>query len=196
MNCNEKEKRMKTAYIMISNRHVHLTREAVDVLFGKDYELTVKKPLGYPIFAANETVTLKGPKGSISDVRVLGPLRPYNQAEILRVDNFILGIDAPVKMSGSSDLAPLTIIGPAGELELGSVAVIAKRHIHMTAEKAAEYGLENKQPVSVKICGDRALIFDETVVTFTDIPEPTMHVDVEEGNAACIKNMDIVEILS
>ena len=187
---------MKTAYIMISNRHVHLNREALDVLFGKGYELTEKKKLGYPIFAANETVTLKGPKGSISDVRILGPLRPYTQAEILRADNFTLGINAPVKMSGSSGLAPLTIIGPAGELHLDSAAVIAKRHIHMTEEKAAEYGLENKQLVRVKIGGERALIFDETVVTFTDISEPTMHVDVEEGNAACIQNMDIAEILS
>lgn len=186
---------MKKAYIMVSNRHVHLTREAVDVLFGKDYELTVKKPLGYPIFAANETVTLEGPKGSISNVRVLGPLRPYNQAEILRADNFVLGIHAPVKLSGSPDLAPLTIIGPAGRLKLDSAAVIAKRHIHMTKEKAAEYGLKDKQLVCVKIPGDRALIFDETVITFTDIDEPTMHVDVEEGNAACVKNMDIVEIL-
>ncbi len=186
---------MKTAYIMISNRHVHLTREAVDVLFGKDYELTVKKPLGYPIFAANETVTLKGPKGTISNVRVLGPLRPYNQAEILTADNFVLGIDAPVKMSGSPDLAPLVFIGPAGELKLDSAAVVAKRHIHMTPEKAEEYGLENKQVVKVKIEGERALIFDETVITFTDIDEPTMHLDVEEGNAAHVKNMDLVEIL-
>lgn len=196
MNCNDKEKSMKTAYIMISNRHVHLNREAVDVLFGKGYELTEKKALGFPIFAANETVTLKGPKGSIPNVRILGPLRPYNQAEILKADNFVLGIDAPVKLSGSPDLAPLTMIGPAGELELDSAAVIAKRHIHMTPEKAAEYGLENKQLVNVKIGGERALIFDETVIVFTEIDEPTMHVDFEEGNAACVKNMDIVEILA
>ncbi len=186
---------MKTAYIMISNRHVHLDREALDVLFGIGYELTEKRPLGYPIFAANETVTLKGPKGSIPDVRILGPLRPYTQAEILRADNYVLGIDAPVKLSGSSGLAPLTIIGPAGELKLDSVAVVAKRHIHMTSQKAEEYGLENKQLVSVKIGGERALIFDETVIVFTDIEEPTMHVDVEEGNACCINNMDIVEIM-
>ncbi len=186
---------MKKAIVMISNRHVHLNREALDVLFGKDYELTVKKELGFPIFAANETVTLKGSKGSIADVRILGPLRPYTQAEILRADNFVLGINAPVKMSGSSDLAPLTLVGPAGELQLDSVALVAKRHIHMTAEKAAEYGLEDRQVVSVKMGGERGLTFDEVVITFTDIPEPTMHVDVEEGNAACINNMDIVEIL-
>ncbi len=186
---------MKKAIVMISNRHVHLNREALDVLYGKDYELTVKKELGFPIFAANETVTLQGPKGFISDVRILGPLRPYTQAEILRADNYVLGVNAPVKMSGSSDLAPLTLIGPEGELHLDSVAVIAKRHIHMTAEHAAEYGLKDRQLVSVKVGGERKLTFDEVVITFTDIPEPTMHVDVEEGNAACINNMDTVEIL-
>jgi putative phosphotransacetylase len=186
---------MKIAYIMISNRHVHLNREALDVLFGEGYELTEKKPLGYPIFAANETVTLKGPKGCIPHVRILGPLRPYTQAEILRADNYLLGIEAPIRMSGSSNLAPLTLIGPKGELKLDSVAVIAKRHIHMTAEKANEYGLSNKQVVRVKVKGERALIFDETVITFTEIEKPTMHVDVEEGNACGVNNMDIVEIL-
>lgn len=187
---------MKTACVLISNRHVHLNREALDILFGKDYELTVKKPLGHPIFAANETVTLKGPKGSISNVRILGPLRPYNQAEILRADNFVLGIDAPVKISGSKDLAPLIVIGPAGELEFDSVAVVAKRHIHINPEDAAAYEVQNGQIVNVRISGDRALVFEETVISFTDIPEPTMHVDVEEANAAGINSMDIAEILT
>lgn len=185
----------KTAYILISNRHVHLNRETLDVLFGKGYELTEKKALGFPIFAANETVTLRGPKGEISNVRILGPLRPYAQAEILAADNFVLGINAPIRLSGSPDLAPLTLIGPNGEVSLDSVAVIAKRHIHMRPEKAREYGLSEKQVVSVKIKGERGLTFDETVIVFTDIPEPTMHVDVEEGNACNIKSMDIVEII-
>ena len=186
---------MQTAYIMISNRHVHLNRESLDILFGEGYELTVKNTLGFPIFAANETVVLKGPKGSIENVRILGPLRPYTQAEILRADNFVLGINAPVKLSGSSDLAPLILIGPKGELHLDSVAVVAKRHIHITEDKAKEYGLENKQIVSVNVKGERELTFHDTVISFTDIEETTMHVDVEEGNAAGIKNMDIVEIL-
>ena len=187
---------MKTACVLISNRHVHLTREAVDTLFGQNYELTVKKLLGHPIFAANETVTLKGPKGSIQNVRILGPLRPYNQAEILRADNYLLGIEAPVKISGSKELAPLTLIGPAGELELDSVAVVAKRHIHINPEHAEEYGLEHGQIVNVRIGVERALIFEETVISFTDIPEPTMHVDVEEANAAGINAMDVAEILT
>lgn len=186
---------MKTAYIMISNRHVHLNQKTVDKLFGKGYELTVHKPLGHPIFAANETVTLKGPKGMIENVRVLGPLRSYTQAEILRADNYVLGIDAPVKMSGSDGLAPLTLIGPKGEVHLDSVALIAKRHIHITEAMAEEYGFHNKQVVSVKVGGDRGVIFNETVISFTDIEETTMHVDVEEGNAANISNMEVVEIL-
>lgn len=186
---------MKTAYVMISNRHVHLNKEILDILFGEGYQLTVHKELGHPIFAAKETVILKGPKGMIKNVRILGPLRPYTQAEILRADNYVLGIDAPVKMSGSDGLAPLTLVGPKGEVHLDSVAVVAKRHIHITEAKAEEYGLHNKQVVSVKVGGERGVIFNETIVSFTDIEETTMHVDVEEGNAANINNMDIVEIL-
>lgn len=187
---------MRTACVLISNRHVHLNREALDFLYGKNYELTVKKHLGHPIFAANETVTLVGPKGSIENVRILGPLRNYSQAEILRADNYVLGIDAPIKMSGSSGLAPVKMVGPKGTLCLDSGAVVAKRHIHISKEQAEEYQLLDKQIVSVRIGGERGLIYQETVVTFTDIDQPTMHVDVEEGNAAGIQNMDIVEIIT
>lgn len=186
---------MRTACILISNRHVHLNREALDILYGENYELTVKKLLGYPIFAANETVTLVGPKGSIENVRILGPLRNYSQAEILRADNYVLGIDAPVKMSGSDGLAPIKMVGPNGVLNLESGAVVAKRHIHISKEQAEEYQLRDKQVVSVRIGGERGVIYNETVVTFTDIDQPTMHVDVEEGNAAGIQSMDIVEII-
>ncbi|GHU63759.1 phosphate propanoyltransferase [Clostridia bacterium] len=186
----------KTAVVLLSNRHVHLNREALDILYGEGYELTEKKKLGFPIFAANETVTLAGPKGEISNVRILGPLRPYVQAEILKADNYVLGIDAPVKISGSLDLAPLTLIGPKGEMHLDSVALIAKRHIHMTDEQAAAWGFEKGQNVSVKIGGERGLIFENTAVVFTEIPEPTLHVDIEEGNASGLKNLDVVEILA
>ena len=183
-------------HVTISNRHMHLNREACDILFGKDYELTVKRPMAPPIFAANETVTLQGPKGSISGVRILGPLRGYNQVEILRADNFVLGIDAPVKISGSPDLAPLKVVGPKGSIDFDSVAVVALRHIHFTPEQAAEYGLEKGQMVRVKVDGERKLTFDDVMVVFTDGMEaPMMHVDVEEANAASIHPMDIVELL-
>ena len=183
-------------HVIISNRHMHMNREACDILFGKGYELTVKRPMAPPIFAANETVTLKGPKGEISGVRVLGPLRDYNQVEILRADNYVLGIQAPVKISGSPDLAPLTVIGPKGSIDFDSLAVVALRHIHFTPEQAAEYGLEKGQMVQVKVSGERQLIFGDCMVVFTEgMEEPMMHIDVEEANAACINAMDIVEIL-
>lgn len=183
-------------HVMISNRHMHLNREALDILFGEGYELTVKRPMAPPIFAANETVTLQGPKGRIEGVRILGPLRNYNQVEILRADNFVLGSRAEVKISGSPDLAPLTVIGPNGRIDFDSVAVVALRHIHFTPEQAAEYGLQKGQKVRVKVSGERELVFGDCQVVFTDgMEEPMMHVDVEEANAACITNMDVVEIL-
>lgn len=183
-------------HVIISNRHMHMNREACDILFGKGYELTVKRPMAPPIFAANETVTLKGPKGEISGVRVLGPLRGYNQVEILRADNYVLGINAPVKISGSPDLAPLTVIGPKGSIDFDSLAVVALRHIHFTPEQAAEYGLKKGQMVRVKVNGERQLVFGDCMVVFTEgMEEPMMHIDVEEANAACINAMDIVEIL-
>ena len=183
-------------HVIISNRHMHMNREACDILFGEGYELTVKRPMAPPIFAANETVTLKGPKGEISGVRVLGPLRDYNQVEILRADNYVLGINAPVKISGSPDLAPLTVIGPKGSIDFDSLAVVALRHIHFTPEQAAEYVLKKGQMVRVKVNGERQLVFGDCMVVFTEgMEEPMMHIDVEEANAACINAMDIVEIL-
>ena len=129
-------------------------------------------------------------------MRILWPLRGYNQVEILRADNFVLGIDAPVKISGSPDLAPLKVVGPKGSIDFDSVAVVALRHIHFTPEQAAEYGLEKGQMVRVKVDGERKLTFDDVMVVFTDGMEaPMMHVDVEEANAASIHPMDIVEIL-
>lgn len=186
----------RNVHVMISNRHAHLNREAVDILFGKGYELTVKKNLADPIFAANETVTLKGPKGEIRGVRILGPMRSYNQVELLRSDNFVLGIDAPVKISGSKELAPLKIIGPRGEINFDSVALVAMRHIHFTPLQAAAYGLGEGQIVKVRVSGERKLIFDDVKVVFTDGMEaPMMHIDIEEANAASIENMDVLEIL-
>ena len=184
---------MRTAPVMISNRHVHLNREAVDALFGTGYELTVKKLMGKPIFAANETVTLVGPKGTIEGVRVLGPLRSYNQAEVMRSDCFKLGIMAPIAMSGAPEIAPIKIVGPAGELDLEHGLVIAKRHMHISQTDAEEWGVVGGQNVLVKIGGERALVFDKVEVTITEM-QATVHLDVEEGNAANISNGDIAQI--
>lgn len=183
------------AIVLISNRHVHLTRAALDALFGEGYQLTVKKRMGDPIFAAEETVTVEGPKGRIEGVRILGPLRPYNQVEVMKADGFKLGLIPPIRMSGSPDSAPIRIIGPAGTLDLEHGIIIAKRHIHVSPADAAEMGLSNGQIVQVRMGGERALVFGEVAISFTDIDEPTMHVDVEEGNAADITNGDRVEII-
>lgn len=184
----------KTVKVLVSNRHVHLNAGALETLFGSGYALTVKRALETPIFVANETVTLRGPKGEIRNVTVLGPLRAYVQAEILRADNFVLGINAPVRISGSSELAKITMIGPAGTLD-ADAAVVAKRHIHMTPVQAAACGLHKGQIVSVAVGGERKLVFGETMIVFTEILEPTMHIDIEEANAAAIEPGMIAEII-
>ena len=187
----------KEVLVRVSNRHMHLTRESLDILFGEGYELHVKKPLDPPIFAAQETVTLEGPAGRIENVRILAPLRPYDQVELLRSDNFKLGINAPVELSGSDNKVALTVIGPAGRIEFDKVALIAKRHIHFTKEQAEEFGVEKGQNVQVKVgFGDRKLIFDDVAIVITErMPEPSMDLDFEETNAAGVKAGDYVEIL-
>lgn len=127
-------------------------------------------------------MTLVGPSGSIEGVRILGPLRPYTQAEILRADNFTLGIKAPVKISGSNNKAPLKLVGPKGEVEFDDVAIIAQRHIHFSPDQAKERGYEKGQIVKVKVEGERSLIFDDVMVVITEgMTDPMMHIDREEG---------------
>lgn len=186
----------KTIEVMMSNRHLHLSKEDTYNLFGGCYEITVKKMLTDVQFAANETVTIKGPKGYFENVRVLGPYRNETQVEILKSDCFKLGIDAPIRESGKlKGAAPLQIIGPKGFIDLKETAIVALRHIHMPQELADEYGLEDKQIVNVKTEGERGLIFGNVLIRIIPYGEPVMHVDIEEGNAAGLKNNDLVEIL-
>lgn len=181
--------------IMNSNRHVHLNRASLDAIFGPGYELTPKRVVDGPIYVAEEKVTLSGPKGSISNVTILGPLRPYTQAEILRADRWVLGIEAPVALSGAAGTAPFTLTGPYGSLDCPQGMQVAKRHLHISERQAAAWGLSRNQILKVRVGGERALIFDEVVAVFADIEEPTIHVDLEEGNAGWISNGDIVEVL-
>ncbi len=187
----------KTIIARISNRHMHITEEALDRLFGEGYELTAKKDLDPPIFAANETVVIEGPKGRIEGVRILGPARKYNQVEILRSDNYKLGIDAPIKISGSKDLAPLKVIGPKGSIDFDSVALVPLRHIHFTEEQAEDFGVKKGQTVKVKVkSGERKLIFDDVMIVITPgMPAPALDIDFEEANASCVAADDIVEIV-
>lgn len=181
----------------ISNRHVHLAQRDVEALFGKGYVLTPFKPLRQPgQFAAQECVTVVGPKGSLTNVRVLGPVRPVSQLEISRADGFTLGISAPVRESGQLDNAgSALLIGPAGHVELHSQVICAWRHIHMSPQDARQLCVENGQKVSVRSDGERQLTFDEVVVRVREDFALEFHIDTEEANAAGLKNGARVTLL-
>ena len=170
-----------------SARHIHITQETLEALFGEGATLTNKKDLSQPgQFACAEKVTVVGPKGEVT-MSVLGPVRPANQAEVAFTDARKLGIVPPVRESGDVKGAPGCILrGPKGEVEVTDCVIVAKRHIHLTPEAAAEFGVEDKQIVSVKVGepGNRETIFGDVVVRVSDKFSPAMHIDTDESNAA------------
>lgn len=171
-----------------SARHVHVTKEALEILFGAGHELTVKKELSQPgQFASEERVTLVGPKKSIERVSILGPVRPDNQVELSFTDARTLGIDAPVRESGDiKGSAGCKIVGPCGEIEISEGVIIAKRHIHFTPAQAEAYGVQDKQIVKVAINSEgRKTIYDDVVVRVKATFDAAMHIDTDEANAAC-----------
>lgn len=170
-----------------SARHIHITQEALETLFGKGAQLTNKKDLSQPgQFACAEKVTVVGPKGEVT-MSVLGPVRPANQVEVAFTDARKLGIVPPVRESGDVKGAPgCKLVGPMGEVDAEDCVIVAKRHIHLTPEAAAEFGVEDKQIVSVKV-GDKGIretIFGDVVVRVSDKFFPAMHIDTDESNAA------------
>ena len=171
-----------------SARHIHLTKEAVEVLYGAGAELTVKKMLSQPgqFATGNEKITLVGPKGSLA-VSVLGPTRPVNQVELSFSDARALGLaGVPVRESGDVANTPgVKLVGPAGELTIDSGVIIAKRHIHMRPEEAEALGVTNGQVVKVRVNSARSLIFDDVVCRVSDKFALAMHIDTDECNAAC-----------
>jgi acetate kinase len=172
--------------VAISGRHVHLSAEAVERLFGAGYSLTPDKPLRQPgNWAAAERVTLVGPKGRLDRVAILGPLRKRTQIEISRTDSFALGIDAPVRDSGALDGTPVVRIeGPAGHLDSDGL-IVAARHIHTSPEDAAAMFLADGQQVDVRVSnGVRDLVFDRTLVRVQPGAFTEMHIDTDEANAA------------
>lgn len=183
--------------IGVSNRHIHLCREDLNFLFGKGYELTKFKDLKQPgQFAAKEVVTLKGPKGEFEKVRILGPLREETQVEISLSDSFKLGIKAPIKESGKLENTPgIKIIGPKGSVETSRGTIVALRHIHMTKEISEKLALSDKDIVSIEIGGDRKAILGDVLVRVSDKYVLEMHVDMDEANACCLKNGDLVKIV-
>ncbi len=171
-----------------SARHVHLTQEHIETLFGAGHELTVKKMLSQPgQFACEERVTVVGPKKSIANVSILGPARPASQVEVSLTDARTLGVTAPVRESGDvAGSAPCKLVGPAGEVEIDCGVITAKRHIHMTPEDAEAAGVADKDIVSVKIDSDgRSLVFGDVVCRVSPKFALAMHIDTDEANAAC-----------
>jgi len=183
----------------VSNRHLHLSAEDIERLFGKGHELTPIKDLGQPgQYACDEKVILVGPKGAITGVRVLGPARKATQIEVSRTDSFSLGIKPPIKDSGDhADTPGLTIVGPKGTVVLDSGVMLAKRHIHMTPEDARIYGVEDKEMVMVYAegAGMRKVVFDDVLVRVHSSYALEFHVDVDEANAAILNNNDPVFII-
>ncbi|MFH1453786.1 MAG: phosphate propanoyltransferase [Armatimonadota bacterium] len=172
--------------IGVSNRHLHVSREDLDILFGQGYSLTNIKDLSQPgQFACEETVTLIGPKGVKEKVRILGPVRKNTQVEISITDSYQLGVSPAVRESGDIEGTPgISVSGPRGVVKLEKGAIIAKRHIHMTPEEADLFGVRDKQVVAVEIAGPRKLIFDNVIVRISKDFKLDLHIDTDEANAA------------
>ena len=169
-----------------SARHVHLTADAVDALFGNGHQLTNKKDLSQPgQFACEEKVTVIGPRGSLK-ASILGPTRPANQVELSLTDARTIGVVAPVRESGDvAGSSGCILEGPCGSIELTEGVIVAKRHIHMTKADAETFGVSDKEIVQVKLDTDRPLIFGDVVVRVSDSYALAMHIDTDESNAAC-----------
>ncbi|RHP34531.1 phosphate propanoyltransferase [Lachnotalea sp. AF33-28] len=181
----------------VSARHVHLTQEHVEELFGKGYQLTKKKELMGGQFAANEMVTIVGLKlRAIENVRVLGPVRKASQVEISATDAVKLGIKAPIRESGNvAGSAPIAIVGPKGALYLNEGCIVAQRHIHMSPADAMAAGVSDGQIVSVKADNERGTVFNHVKIRVDDSFTLEMHIDTDEANAAQIKTGETVMIM-
>ena len=180
-----------------SARHVHVTQEALEILFGKDAELTNKKDLSQPgQFLCYEKVTVVGPKGELT-CSILGPVRPACQVEVSMTDARKLGIAAPVRESGDVANTPgCKLIGPKGEVEIAEGVIAAKRHIHFDTKTAEDNGFKDKQIVSVAVGGEgRKLVFGDVVVRVSPRFAPAMHIDTDEANAAAITGNTEGEII-
>lgn len=180
----------------ISNRHVHISQDDLNLLFGDRYQLTPLKELSQPgQFACKEVVTICGPKGAIERVRLLGPVRSKTQVEILAGDSFKLGVKAPARMSGDLQGTPgITIVGPKGSVHTKEGLIVAQRHIHMHPTDAEFYGVRDGQLVSIQLDGVRGGVFYNVSIRVSNESALEFHVDTEEANAMSITSSSIVEI--
>src|SRR4051812_28074004 len=185
--------------VSISARHLHLTDEHVETLFGRGHKLTVMKPLYQDgFFAAEETVMVVGPKRRmLPAVRVLGPTRPYSQVELAFTDAISLGIDAPVRASGNiAGSAGCVLVGPRGVIELHEGVIRAERHVHMNLGHAAEYGVKNGDRLSLRIESSCSVIFKDLLVRADTTSKLEVHLDTDEGNAADLDRATKAELIA
>jgi len=184
--------------VEISNHHVHLTRDSLDILYGKDYELSKLRDLSQPgEFASNERVNLVGTNMKVIEkVRILGPLREYTQAELSITDEFFLGLELPTRISGNiKGSPPITFIGPKGVLSLSEGAIRAARHIHMTPKDAEHYQVKNGDRVKVEVSGEHGVIYKDVVIRVSEKSKLALHLDTDEANAGDIKGNGLARIL-
>lgn len=187
---------LPTIPLGVSNRHLHLTQETLEILFGPGAQLENYRDLYQPgEFAAKQTVTIVGSKmRAIQNVRILGPLRKYDQVEISLTDAISIGVKAPVKDSGDlNGAAPLTLVGPAGSVYLENAAIIASRHVHMTNADAAVYGIQSGDKIKVRLPGVKGTVFENVLVRTNDNWKTQLHLDTDEANAANVRCNTAVE---
>lgn len=184
--------------IAVSARHVHLSQASIDRLFGARHALTPRGELSQTgQFAAKETVSLIGPSGRIDGVRLIGPPRAQDQVEISRSDEFQLGIDAPVRLSGDlADSAGVIVEGPCGWVALTKGVIVALRHIHMSPADAVLFGVKEHEKVAVRIDSrDRDLIFEDVIVRIDPSFRLQLHLDTDEANAAGVDACTMAQLL-
>lgn len=181
----------------VSNRHVHLKKEDLEILFGCNYVLEVLRPVNQPgQFASTAKVTLKTDKSEIPNVRILGPVRSHTQVEISKTDAFNLGLNPPVRNSGDIENSEaITIVGPKGVLNLKEGCIIADRHIHITPQKRTELGLNDVSEVALKVGGAKGGILNNVKIRCSEQYYFEAHLDTDDANAHLIKNGDLVEIV-
>jgi len=176
-----------------SGRHVHITQEHLEALFGAGYKLESKKELSQPgQFASTARIDIEGPKGTIKNISILGPCRAFTQVELSFTDARSIGVSAPIRESGSIEgSAGATLHGPAGSVTINEGVIVAKRHVHFSPEDAAACGVADKQIIKVRTTGERSLIFDEVVARISPDFATSMHIDYDEVNAAaCFGNAE------
>ena len=178
----------------VSNRHLHLSQTDLEILFGTGATLSNIRELGQPgQYACEEQVNLVGPKSTLRNVRVLGPVRKQTQVEISLTDSFALGIKPPLRDSGDlAGSAGLTLEGPAGKIELTEGVILAKRHVHFHPKDAEPLGIRDKDIISAAVSGDRALVFEGVLARVHESFALEFHVDIDEANAALLKTGDVV----